>query len=45
LLTFEGAFVAEANWDSLASGRHALSLLWACGQEVIRQLRLLRDKA
>jgi hypothetical protein len=44
LLTFEGALVAEADWDSLASGSHVLSQLWACGQEVIRQLRLIKEK-
>lgn len=44
LLTFEGAQVAGADWDSLASGRHGLWRLWECGQEVITQLRLVQEK-
>lgn len=44
LLTFDGAMVAEAGWDSLGCGGHDLWRLWECGQEVISRLRRLKEK-
>jgi len=44
LLTYSGAFFAEAPEETIASGNHLLSTLFARAHEAITQLRLLAEK-
>jgi hypothetical protein len=44
VLTYAGAFTAEATEKKLAVGKHALSPLYTCAQEILTQLRLLVEK-
>jgi len=45
LLTFEGAFSAGVPIAVVDGGLHPLARLWACGQEMITQLRLMQEAA
>ncbi|MGB8252771.1 MAG: hypothetical protein WCF08_06120 [Anaerolineaceae bacterium] len=44
LLTFEGIHSAECPEMNLQSGKHSLSELYAAGQELISQIRMVSEK-
>lgn len=43
VLTYRGSYTAEADENDLGNHRHVLSPLFYAGQEVITQLRIMRD--
>ena len=44
VLTYTGTFAAEAPEKKLSTGKHPLSPLYVCAQEILSQLRTLSEK-
>jgi hypothetical protein len=43
VLTYQGSYTTEADENDLGNHRHALSPLFYAGQDVLTQLRIMRD--